>query len=555
MRFTILTLLNVGRLLADPLARLGSPMIRLLVPLALASLAACGGGGGSATTTPTAPIPPTTPVSPTGIPYTAGLFQPASSFAAQCQAPRTALNPDTGRPWPDRQGSLAAENHWLRSWTHDLYLWFDEVPDRDPSTTATTLAYFALQKTTQTLASGQSKDRFHFTAETTAYRLQSESGVEVGYGAQWAVQASTPPRRILVAYTEPGSPLALATPAVGRGAEVLGVDGIDVVNDNTSAGVNTINAGLSPTAAGQTHTLLVRDRGATATRSVTLQSTNITNTPVQNARVLNTGVGRVGYLLFNDHIATAERGLIDAVNVLKTGQAQDLVLDLRYNGGGYLDIASELAYMIAGPARTAGFTFERLQFNSKHPSTDPVTGVPLAPEPFLSTTQGFSVTAGLALPTLNLARVYVLTSASTCSASESIINSLRGIGVEVVQVGANTCGKPYGFYPTDNCGMTYFSIQFRGVNNAGFGDYPEGFSATRSTGAAQANLPGCAAPDDFAHDLGDANEGQLKVALNYRAAGTCLAATAPATGALAAGPEGLPVWLPRTPWRENRVLR
>ena len=92
--------------------------------------------------------------------------------------------------------------------------------------------------------------------------------------------------------------------------------------------------------------------------------------------------------------------------------------------------------------------------------------------PFHSTTQGFSATPGQPLPTLNLPRVFVLTGPDTCSASESIINSLRGIGVEVVQIGSTTCGKPYGFYPQDNCGTTYFSIEFRGVNAMNFGDYP-----------------------------------------------------------------------------------
>ena len=66
------------------------------------------------------------------------------------------------------------------------------------------------------------------------------------------------------------------------------------------------------------------------------------------------------------------------------------MLDLRYNGGGYLDIANELAYMIAGPTQTAGKTFESIQFNSKHPVTDPVTGQPITPDKFLTTTQGFS---------------------------------------------------------------------------------------------------------------------------------------------------------------------
>ncbi len=60
------------------------------------------------------------------------------------------------------------------------------------------------------------------------------------------------------------------------------------------------------------------------------------------------------------------------------------------------------------------------------------------------------------------------------------MNGLRGVGVTVYSSAADTCGKPYGFYPKDNCGTTYFSIQFKGVNDQGFGDYAEGFSATRT---------------------------------------------------------------------------
>src|SRR6185436_17837256 len=104
-----------------------------------------------------------------------------------------------------------------------------------------------------------------------------------------------------------------------------------------------------------------------------MQSANVTTTPVQNVRTIATPSGAVGYLLFNDHIATAESGLIDAVKTLKTANVSDLVLDIRYNGGGFLNIASELAFMIAGPTMTSGQTFELTQFNSKNPTTNPIT--------------------------------------------------------------------------------------------------------------------------------------------------------------------------------------
>ncbi len=138
--------------------------------------------------------------------------------------------------------------------------------------------------------------------------------------------------------------------------------------------------------------------------------------------------------------------------------------------------------MIAGPNLTAGQTFELDQFNSKNPTVNPVTQSAIAPLGFHTTTQGFSSTAGQALPFLALPRVFVLTTGSTCSASESIINSLQGVNVQVVQIGSTTCGKPYGFYPTDNCAVTYFSIQFQSVNAMGFGNYPDGCLGARLFG-------------------------------------------------------------------------
>lgn len=187
----------------------------------------------------------------------------------------------------------------------------------------------------------------------------------------------------------------------------------------------------------------------------------------------------------------------------------DLVLDIRYNGGGYLDIASEVAYMIAGPTPTAGQTFELDQFNSKNPTVNPVTQDAITPLGFHTTTQGFSLPAGQALPSLNLARVFVLTGGSTCSASEAIINSLQGVNVQVIQIGSTTCGKPYGFYPADNCAVTYFSIQFQGVNAKNFGDYPDGFTPQNTVATEGVLVPGCSVADDFTHTLGDPAEGRL----------------------------------------------
>jgi hypothetical protein len=227
--------------------------------------------------------------------------------------------------------------------------------------------------------------------------------------------------------------------------------------------------------------------------------------PVLNGKVLDTPTGKVGYLQFNEHNAVSEGLLVKNIADFKTAGIADLVLDMRYNGGGLLSIASELAYMIAGPGPTAGKVFERSQYNDKTK--------PQAPQPFATTAAGYPSTlpvkAGSALPYLSLKRVTILTTPGTCSASESVVNSLRGVDVEVNLIGGETCGKPYAFTPAANCGTTYFTIQFQGVNDKGYGDYADGFAPTCSVG------------DDLEHALGDPAEGLLATALKYRVTGVC----------------------------------
>ena len=105
-----------------------------------------------------------------------------------------------------------------------------------------------------------------------------------------------------------------------------------------------------------------------------MTSANITHVPVPIVTTFSTASGQVGYIQFNDHIATAETPLRNAITLLDNANVTDLILDLRYNGGGYLDLASELAYMIGNTTLTAGRTFEKIVFNDKNPSRNPVTG-------------------------------------------------------------------------------------------------------------------------------------------------------------------------------------
>lgn len=518
-------------------------------------LAACGGGGGN----------------PSAKPSSAA----AEAVAQQCATPRPVgtIDPLTGQAYGDVQGSLTTEKLWIRSWVNETYLWYQDVVALDParfvpgatapyinpwnnSRATVTLrtnfdvvdAYFNSQRSLLLSTSGKPKDQFHFTYLSDDWVALTTMGSNVGFGFQVAVLASYPPRSVLLAYSEPGSP-AWAN-HLDRGARIISVNGVDVASGNPGP----LNEGLFSPIAGKSYTFQVLDQGSSTARTVTMTADAVISTPVQNVRILPTPYNRVGYIQFNDHIATAESQLIAAVSQLNAANdatgISDLVLDLRYNGGGLLDIASELAYMIAGSAATAGKAFESLKFNDKNPfnlsAADKIT-------PFHEVTQGFSTIYGQALPQLGLTRVFVITGSSTCSASESVINGLKGIGIDVILIGGTTCGKPYGFYPQDNCSVTYFTVQFEGVNQTGFGDYADGFSPG-GTGSPANHLPGCVVADDFSQALGDIREARLAAALQYRASGICPIAPSVLRSTLAgvSAGEALPG---RAQMRDNKFLR
>ena len=494
--------------------------------LSILLLSACGGGGGSSSPKPTGanqttdtgttqtPNTDTTQTqNPGSANFVAGIFQPSSVFKDSCGTPRTSTTSET---FPDMQGSFEDEGYWLRSWSNDTYLWYDEIQDRDPGLYASSAAgvteYFDLLKTEATTPSGNPKDRFHFTSDTAEYVARMQQGITFGYGAAYKLISSSAPRELVIVLVNENSPAADA--GLQRGARIVTVDGVDLINGSDT---DTLNAGLWPNQINEDHNFEVLDPGATERRKIAMTSAQIDSDAVPETRIIDTDSGKVGYLLFTDHILTAEQKLVDAVTQMRNANVTDLVLDLRYNQGGFLYLANQMSYMIAGSG-VSGQTFSSLQFNQKNPGVNPVTGGAVSADAFLTTTTENATPAGAALPTLELPqpRVFVLTTSSTCSASEAIINGLRGVDVEVIQFGSTTCGKPYGFYPQDNCGTTYFTTQFRSINADGFGDYPDGFSPANSTeSTVGVTLPGCQTVDDYT-PLGEPTEHMLAAALAYR---------------------------------------
>ncbi|MGD1894133.1 MAG: S41 family peptidase [Cyclobacteriaceae bacterium] len=203
---------------------------------------------------------------------------------------------------------------------------------------------------------------------------------------------------------------------------------------------------------------------------------------------------KVGYLVFNSFLATSIDELKPVFREFKEEGIQELILDLRYNGGGRVNVAEYMAANIVG-SRGAGRNFIEYIFNEQQSEQNQFV-------PFNSPEYS-----------LDLDRLITITSKSTASASELVINGLRPF-MDVVVIGDNTHGKPVGSFPFRFGGYAISPISFKIANDDGEGEYFEGFR------------PDSYISDDLNHKFGDLREARLREALNFIETGIFLGETA-----------------------------
>lgn len=438
-------------------------------------------------------------------------------YYSLCENPRSGINPQTNQPYKDIQGSVLDENNNIRELTNLYYLWYKETVDRDPGLYSSVEQYFESRRSPTKLNNGEFKDRYMWLQDAATLDAEMLEGSIFGYGMYLAL---TDNGQIRVTRTDLFSPASKA--GITRGDTLVSADGIEFNHDMSSTQWNTILDALFPIDTSTTHHFTFTKVGG-KTLNLSLQGSNVATSAVSEvySYALNGG-GTLAYVEFNDHIATAEYELIDSFEWLVEQNARGLILDLRYNGGGYLDIANELAYMIGGKY-VRNKTFSKIKFNDRFGNNNPFSSESTTTL-FTDKAFGFTnlVDKGYPLPTLNLSEVYIIVGKNTCSASESVINSLKGAGLNVFLIGQPTCGKPYGGYIESNCGTSFFYPQFQTFNHKGFGDYQDGLKPVISPNLLKDDeFKGCIVEDDLDNLLGDFNEKRMNAAVSLWETGHC----------------------------------
>jgi C-terminal processing protease CtpA/Prc len=384
--------------------------------------------------------------------------------------------------------------------TREWYLFAELLPATiDPAQYST--AGQLLDALTAT-ARAQSRDRFFSYVTGIAEENRLLSGASVGFGVTLIERSS--PARLFVGQSFEGS--AAAEAGLVRGDEILAI-GTSSATLRTipelAATSGGINEALGPANAGETRVLRWRNAaGAITERSITKREFAVNAVPSSSVRVLTAANGTlVGHLTLRSFVADSTTSgqpadlaaLRAAFQQFASQGVRNLVIDLRYNGGGLVPIAELLLNLIAGDQ--VGQVSYATRLNSRQVSSQETRRFVRQPQ---------------TVPTV---RVAFLVTERSASASELVVNSTVPY-VQTAVVGARTFGKPVGqsAFDLSACDFRLRLVTFKSVNRNDDGDYFTGLpyaGYTRVGGAA------CAAVDDLARASGDPQEAMTAAALAW----------------------------------------
>jgi len=397
------------------------------------------------------------------------------------------------RRYPDAdECSQAFINCMAYAYMKDWYLWYEHLEKIEPAD-FTTLS--DMVKALRYKEGDVQIDRFSYSVKKEEHD-NYYSGKRYGMGTSWKRDEEN---RLFVTIVYPTSPADVA--GLKRGQEILEINGFTVEELDANAAYNQEHSSdadfvkktdwsnvYNAENEGEPVNIQLFEDGEKVIETTVYLGDYTQQSVLKTAIIDNQGV-KTGYIHFKAFITPSAEELNEAFAEFKKEKIEELVVDLRYNGGGLVRISEQLINLIAGKTVKDEHIIKIL-YNDKH-------------------TDSNSHYSGKVLDSsMDLKKVAFITTKGTASASEMVINSLDPF-IEVSVIGATTYGKPVGMNSRSICDQTIVPITFKNANAVDFGDYYHGIPAD------------CNSDDDFKHDFGDERESSLKEALNYLKTGKC----------------------------------
>jgi carboxyl-terminal processing protease len=350
---------------------------------------------------------------------------------------------------------------------HDLmkewYLWYEQMPSVNSSSYSSPYTLLEALRV-------YPPDRWSFITTKKAFEDYFQDSKFIGYGFGSAYDTNGKLRISFIYNTVP-----LYDLGVRRSWIIKSINGTLITGQNINQLLGDNEVGVSNTF------VFIKPDGTEVTRTVAKQE--VTMNTVLHYEVIDTLGMKIGYIAFQSFTATSEKDLEPAFQLFTSEGVSDLILDMRYNGGGSVDAAISLGSTLLDPSNI-GDVFVKYIHNDKKISENSVNF-------FEQTTYN-----------LNLSRLFVIATSGTASASELIINGLRPY-IPVYVVGDDTHGKPTGMYRWFYSTYAFVPVTFKTTNANDEGDFYEGIPAD-----------GYAA-DDTSRAFGDPEEASLQQALHF----------------------------------------
>jgi len=432
-------------------------------------------------------------------------------------------------------------------YSKELYYWYNSLPTyaafnpRGYSSNETELyAITQFSKDPSTgrpyeYVSGYAEPKYSFfdyktTAAKTSALKADINGTANDYGFSVMYNNITDLR---VKYVYPGSPAAQQ--GLTRGCKITAVNGRTDLTYNSS-NVTFLNDAIFGTNASVTLTFI---NLANETKTATVTNATYTVKPILYTGIYTAGTKKVGYIVFNTFTNNATADINAAFANFATQGVSEVIVDLRYNGGGYVSTATQIINLMA-PAAETGNTMFTYYYNDylQNLTTAQRKASVLVHQPLLDADGKFQTfTTGVNgkyatyadldyRPTsadniekfaksgsLNLSRVYFIVGSGTASASELTINSLKPV-LDVKLIGTTTYGKPVGFFPIRIDKLDMYIPEFETKNKNGVGGYYSGMTVDKSSN------------EDLTKNWGDESETLLGYALLYARTGSFVTTTA-----------------------------
>jgi carboxyl-terminal processing protease len=383
-------------------------------------------------------------------------------------------NAQSGQQTSSDDCSTQGQVGFVRDALQDWYYWYQYLPDPDPGSFDSPEAYLEAVRYRPIDTSYS-----YVTSKAASDAFYSDSQY-IGFGFSYKRTGATELRITQVFPDGSAAEVGLL-----RGDSLLTVNGTPVA-ELLSTGA--IDSAFGPEQEGVTVQITWRDLGGAEHRA-TMVKRKVTIPTVSQLAILDEHGTKVGYLHFRNFVQPSVAALDTAFTQLRAGGASQLVLDLRYNGGGLVLVAQHVAGLIAGQP-TVGKVFVNFTNNDKHSNQNTSYDFESLPQ------------------ALGLTHLVVIMTQASASASEAVVNGLRPY-LDVKTVGDRSYGKPVGQYGFDFCDKVLYPVCFLVTNARGEADYFDGIPAD------------CPASDDLDHPLANPAEASLAEALYVARTGHC----------------------------------